>query len=175
MEKEICGTKYLFVTVDYNPTENVLLWVDEILAKYPEHKAIITTHSYLRGNRTLMPTEKGNTMWPMDFTGDVFWERVYSKHKNVLMIVSGHVGGLQLVNNVREGDNGNKVLEVLCNPQVYDAKEIDFDGTIEHGKQDTGLVLYMNFSEDGKKVRFNYYSVLLGKMLKNNNYEFELE
>ncbi len=175
IEKEICGVKYLLVAVDFNPTEKVLEWVDELLSKYPNHRAIITTHSYLKNNGGHITTEAGGTMFPMPFTANVFWDRVYSKHKNIVMIVSGHVGGLQLKTNVIEGDNGNKVLEVLCNPQVYDAKEIDFNGTIEHGKQDTGLVLYMNFSEDGKKVRFNYYSTLLGKMLKNNSYEFELD
>ena len=175
MIKEICGTKYLFVTVDYNPTEKVMLWLDELLGKYPDHKALITTHSYLRTNRTLCPTEKGETMYPLGFTADIFWEKVYSKHSNVFMIVSGHTGGVQLVHNWRVGDNGNKVLEVLANPQVYDTKEIDRQGTIEHGKQDTGLVLYMNFSEDGKKVKFNYYATLLGKFLKNNDYVFDLD
>ena len=175
MEKEIFGTKYLFVTVDYNPTETVMKWVDELLSKYPDHKVIITTHSYLRSNGALISSERGDTTWPMAFTANVFWDQVYSKHENIFMIVSGHVGGLNLSYNTREGVNGHKVFEVLCNPQAYDAKEIDFDGTIEHGKQDTGMVLYMNFSEDGKKIRFNYYSTLLGKCLKNNYHEFELE
>ena len=175
MSREICGTKYLFVTLDFNPTWNVIKWIDELLPKYKDHKVIITTHSYLGNQGGLITTDVGSTMFPMELTAKIFWNEVYSKHENIFMIVSGHVGGLNLVYNFREGEKGNKVFEVLCNPQVYDAKEIDFDGTIEHGKQDTGLVLYMNFSEDGKKITFNYYSTLLGKFLKNNNYTFELD
>ena len=51
---EICGTKYLFITYDYNPSAGVVNWLDEILGKYPDHRAILTTHSYLleNGKRT---------------------------------------------------------------------------------------------------------------------------
>ena len=41
---EICGNKYLFVTVDFNPTEKVFRWVDRILGEYHDHFAIVATH-----------------------------------------------------------------------------------------------------------------------------------
>ena len=175
MTKEICGTKYLFMTVDFNPTENVLNWVNETLAAYPDHKAIITTHAYLSGSGGLIPDETGSTMYHFGITGQVLWERALSKHKNVFMVVSGHIGVTDLVYSYQTGDHGNKVFQVLVDPQSYDAKEINKSGDIEHGTQDTGLVLYMNFSEDGKKITFDYYSTLLGKFLKNNEYTFYLD
>jgi len=174
MTKEIYGTKYLFVTVDYNPTQKVFDWLDELLGQYPEHKAIITMHSYLRGDGTLSDDETGNTMFPLGYTPDKLWDQVLRKHANVLMVVSGHTGGVQLTSSYNYGDNGNRVLQVLVDPQAYDAKEIKTDGTIEHGTQDTGLVLYMNFSEDGTKVSFDYYSTLLDKFLKGNDYVYNL-
>ena len=67
---EICGNKYLFVTVDYNPTENVIRWLDHILGEYPDHRAIVVTHSYINRSGKLRTTEAGDTMYPLGFTAD---------------------------------------------------------------------------------------------------------
>ena len=177
MEKEIYGVKYLFVTVDYNPTQDVLDWLNEFLPQYPDHRVIITTHAYCDGSGGLITSEEGNTVWPMGITGQVMWDECFSRHENIMMIVSGHVGVTQLVTSFNYGDNGNRVLQVLVDPQSYDVKEVDEnkDGVIEtSGTQDTGLVLYMNFSEDGNTVSFDYYSTLLDKFLKGNSYTFNM-
>ncbi len=175
MTKEICGTKYLFITIDFNPTDKVLDWVNETLAAYPDHRAIITTHAYLGSKGDLIKDDKGNTMYLFGNSGDEMWEKVLRKHKNVFMVVSGHVGVTDLVYSYQTGDHGNKVLQVLVDPQSYDAKDSDSGGKIESGIQDTGLVLYMNFSADGKKITFDYYSTLLGKFIKNNDYTFYVD
>ena len=81
------------------------------------------------------------------------------------MVVCGHVDSLNPVYSTMIGDHGNTVHQFLVNPQGYDTKE-DEDGTILKGKQDTGMVLYMNFSADGAKVTFDNYATLLDKELK---------
>lgn len=172
---EICGTKYLFMTVDYNPTDDVLNWVDQTLARFPDHKAIITTHAYLDASGMTISSEDGNTMFPLGNTGYVLWNTVLKKHANVFMVVSGHVAADDLVMSYNTGENGNRVLQILVDPQGYDAKEIDSKGTIEHGTQDTGLVLYMNFSEDGNIITLNYYSTLLDKFRKGNAYTIRVD
>jgi hypothetical protein len=169
------GTDYLFITVDFNPTDNVLKWVDQTLAKYPNHKAIITTHSYLDGIGEVISSDSGSTMYLFGNPGTVLWDEVLSQHENVFMIVSGHTGGVAPTYSYNKGVHGNEVLQVLVDPQVYDAKEIDTNGTIEHGTQDTGLILYMNFSKDGKRINFDYYSPLLGKFLKGTNHTIYIE
>ncbi len=174
---EICGVKYLFVTVDYNPTKAVVEWVDEILGKYPDHRAIVTTHSHLTRSGTLIASEKGDTMFPSDYPATKLWELALKKHSNLLMVVSGHIGAHPPVHAWYEGDNGNRVLQLLIDPQDYDTKERMKDGElyIEHGKQDTGLVYYMNFNEKGQCVSVSYYATLLDKDLKLNEYSFDLD
>ncbi len=171
----IAGVNYLLMSVDYNPTKNVFDWVDGKLAEYPDHKAIIITHSYLTGTGELATSEQGNTVWPMGFTADRLWDEVLSKHENVFMVVSGHTGGIAPTYSYNKGVNGNEVLQVLVDPQAYDAKEINTAGTIEHGTQDTGMVLYMNFSKDGKRINFDYYSTLLNKFLKRTDHTIYIE
>ncbi len=171
---EICGNKYLFLTVDFNPTENVVKWVDRILGEYPDHQAIVSTHSYLNRSGELRTSEKHDTMFPFDFIADRFWDTVLKHHKNVLMVVCGHVDALSPVYSTQIGVHGNTVHQFMINPQGYDTKERE-DGTISCGKQDTGMVLYMNFSADGAKITIDNYSTLLNKeLLKNTDTEITL-
>ncbi len=159
---ELCGNKYLFVTVDFNPTENVVKWVDRILGEFPDHLAILITHSYLERSGALRTTEKGETMYPLGYTADKLWEMALKGHQNLLMILCGHIFATTPVYTTQIGDHGNVVHEFLVDPQGYDTGKTP-EGEIKGGKQDTGLVLYMNFSSDGAKVTFDYYSTLLDK------------
>ncbi|MBQ9703243.1 MAG: hypothetical protein IJV68_01720, partial [Clostridia bacterium] len=187
----IAGTDYLFITIDFNPTDNVLNWVDETLAEYPNHKAIITTHSYLNGYGEVNSSDDGSTMYLFGNPGTVLWDEVLSQHENVFMIVSGHTGGIAPTYSYNTGKNGNEVLQVLVDPQAYDAKEAYWNHdakeeeatgvktpnvySIEHGTQDTGMILYMNFSKDGKRINFDYYSPLLNKFYKYTNHTIYIE
>ena len=159
---DICGNKYLFVTVDYNPTENVVKWVDKILGEFPDRLAIVMTHSYLSGKGNLRTSEEGDTMYPLGFTADKLWEMALQNHKNLLMVICGHIFATTPVYSTKIGIHGNVVHQFLVDPQSYDTGKAE-DGTISGGVQDTGLVLYINFSEDGKKITFDYYSTLLDK------------
>ena len=166
---EICGTKYLFVTVDYNPSKAVADWLNDLLTEYSDHKAIITTHSYMRATGEVIESEKGETAFPTAYGPKSMWKNVYSKHANVFMIVCGHATQANIpIYTVDTGKNGNTVYEFLINPQTYDLK----DG--QYGTQDQGLVMYMNFSEDGKTISLNYYSTLLNKFLKGANYTIDV-
>lgn len=166
---EISGTKYLFVTVDYNPSKAVAEWLGELLTTYSDHKAIITTHSYIKSTGEIIDSEKGETAYPSSYGPETMWKKVYSRYANVFMIVCGHATGANVpIYTVDTGRNGNKVYQFLINPQTYDLK----DG--QYGTQDQGLVMYMNFSEDGKTISLNYYSTLLNKFLKGANYTLDV-
>ncbi len=171
---EICGTKYLFITVDFNPSEAVAKWVDETLAKYPDHKAIITTHSYINKSGEFTD-DKGEVAYLSEYGAATMWDKIYSKHANVFMIVCGHSTGANVpIYTVNTGVNGNRVYQFLINPQTYDTKEPRKEGEKQSGTQDQGLVMYMNFSEDGNTISLNYFSTLLGKFLKGANYTIDV-
>ncbi|MBR2387175.1 MAG: metallophosphoesterase [Clostridia bacterium] len=171
---EICGTKYLFITIDYNPSVAVANWVDETLAKFPDHKAIITTHSYINATGDYV-YETSSVAYHNEIQPEVLWDRVLSKHANVFMIVCGHSIKANIpFYTVNVGDHGNKVYQFLINPQTYDLKEPRKEGEKPSGTQDQGLVMYMNFSEDGNTISLNYYSTLLNKFLKGANYTIDV-
>ena len=159
---EICGKKYLFVTVDFNPTENVVKWVDHILGEFPDHRAIVITHSFLEQSGEFRLTEKGETMFPLGYTADKLWDMALKNHNNLSMVFCGHIFATTPVYSTSIGVHGNVVHQLLVDPQGYDTGKTP-EGEVKGGKQDTGLVLYMNFSEDGEKITFDYYSTLLDK------------
>ena len=174
---ELGKHKYLFVTVDFNPTKNVVDWLSKLLASYPDHRAIITTHAYLTSDGSIISSNSGDTMYPTEYAPSKLWDVCLSKHKNVFMVVSGHVGVNDLVYSYNVGENGNKVLQVLIDPQVYDLKDVSYGGPLAkpNGIQDTGLVMYMNFSEDGNTITFDYYATLLDKELKLSTETLKVE
>ena len=167
---ELGETKYLFVTVDYNHSKAVADWLDGLLKKYSDHKAIITTHSYMKADGSIIKSENNGTAYASPIGPADMWKKVYSRHSNVFMIVCGHETYANIpIYTIDRGKNGNKVYQFLINPQTYDLK----DG--QYGTQDQGLVMYMNFSEDGKTISLNYYSTLLNKFLKGANYTINVE
>ena len=163
---EICGNKYIFITVDFNPTLEVVQWVDHILGEYRDHLAIVTTHSYIRSGGALRTSDTGDTKYPLGYTADKLWDLALKKHENLLMVACGHVGVTTPVYSSKVGDHGNTVHQFLIDPQRYDVKN-NPDGSYLSGIQDTGMVLYMNFSADGSRITFDYYSTLLNKEMKS--------
>jgi hypothetical protein len=162
---EILGTKYIFITLDFNPTDGAVQWLDQLLTQYSDHTAILATHSFTNGSGGLIDSEKGDTNFPLGNTADKISKYVLRNHENLLMVLSGHKAVTRpVVKNTLKGINGNTVNQILVDPQGYDTKE-DEDGTISSGKQDTGMVLYLNFHADGKTVSLDYYSTLLNKEL----------
>ncbi len=111
---------------------------------------------------TKLVKENDGTMHDFGLSPQRMWDQCYKNHPNVLMIASGHVGTTKPVFSVRRGAEGNVVREILVDPQNYDIHR-DADGSPISGIQDTGMVLYLNFSADGKSFTCNYYSTLLNK------------
>ena len=165
---EICGNKYVFITVDFNPTMKVVNWLNDTLEKYSDHMAIVTTHAYIDRNGHHLPENDG-TMIDHGIAAPQLWESCLKLHENLLMVVCGHVSYIKPLVSARKGVNGNVVREILVNPQGYDLNRESGGGV-----QDTGAVLYMNFSENGGKVTFDYYSTLMNKEYAVESYPMNL-
>lgn len=167
---EIDGTKYIFITLDFNPTRGVVTWLDEVLTTYSDHKAIITTHAYTwRGENADGTPKDGEiltiaTLQKVIVAGkaggaapDYIWKNCLKKHSNVIMTVSGHVGSNDPFFFKSTGDANNEVLNVLVNPQSYE----DSTNESKPGVEPTGMVFLMHFNDGGNTIRTEYYSTIL--------------
>ena len=165
----IGNTDYLFVTLDNGASDAELAWAGEIIAANPDHKVIITTHTYLYNDTTTVDDHDSSapTTSP-DFesnNGDDFWNKLIRKYENILLVVSGHVACDEVVTTQVKGDHGNIVTQMLVNFQTVDAH---FGAA--------GMVTMLYFSEDGNTVKVETYSPIKEQyFLEENQFSFKFD
>ena len=160
--------KYLMINLDFGPHDKVLEWAGELCEEYPDHKVIITTHAYLYLNGT--PIDADDHCPPKDNggnnNGDDIWDKLVSKHENIVLIMSGHEACDRIVMTQRKGEAGNTVTEMLIDPQLLDL----------NSAKGLGLVAIFYFSEDGNDVTVEYYSTIKEQYYRGvNQFSFSLE
>ena len=152
--------KYLLITLDYGPSDAVLAWAGDLCEQYPDHNVIITTHAYLYRDGTTLdardacpPATSGGYN-----NGDHMWDKLVSKHANIVLVMSGHDPCEQIVVAQDKGEKGNVVTQMLIDPQGADAQ---LGGL--------GMVAMLYFSEDGRDVTVEYYSTIKEKFFYGVN------
>ena len=148
---------YLFITVDFGPTVEMLEWAGQVADAHPDHRVILTTHAYLYRDGTTLDGEDAfpastsprNRPAELCMDGDDIWEKFASQHPNVHMVLSGHDPAQHIVYRQDPGVNGNTVTQMLINPQ-------HIDGFLDP----TALVAMFYFSEDGNTLTVRYYSIV---------------
>lgn len=160
----VCGIDYLVLLLDYDPKDEVLEWADGILAKYPDHRVIVTTHSYLDLDGSLMTVEKNNSFsTKLKNTGTEIWNKLLRKHKNVFMVCCGHHAWHMACSRIM-GDNGNNVINISL-----DAESMDL-----HIEPPSAIVIVLYFSNDGKYIDVEFVSTYR-KAFYNPDYQFRIE
>lgn len=158
---EVGTIKYLIMCLDYGPSDAVMNWASGVIKDHPDHNVIITTHCYLFRDGTTLdendvapPTKAGGGF----NNGDHIWDKLVKKHKNIVLVVSGHDPYDNIVVKQAKGNEGNLVTQILIDPQGVDLS----DGS-------TGLVAMFHFSEDGKNIQVEYYSTIKKQFFKEEN------
>ncbi len=146
---------YLILALDYGPSDDVLKWAGKVCKQYPGYNVIVTTHGYMDTTGTLLKKGKagvndgGMAYHGAENGGEEIWKQLVSQHKNIVMVLCGHIGENGVVRHVRVGKGGNPVLELLINPQNIDDQH-----------KLTGMVAMLYFSKDGKTVTVQNYSTI---------------
>ena len=194
----ISGVPYMFVCLEYAAPDAILNWASDVIAANPNYNVIYVTHAYL--SKTGVPltwdsgtspddhdsnTNDGNDWGDKDNVnnGEEQWHRLVKKHKNICMVVSGHIGNDEIMVTSRTGDNGNVVKQVLIDHQDIDGNLISSTNLTDNPRG-LGVVSMMYFMGDGKTVRTDAISTLRwysddysGKPYfdESNRFSFELE
>ena len=123
------GTKWIVLSLEFGPRDDVLRWADEVLGEYADHRAILATHHYTNmadiagPNSGPLYAEGTGKNYTMRFQPDGvndgrdMWDTLLSKHGNVSMMFSGHVFGDGAETQVRYGEQGNPVFQIFVNYQ----------------------------------------------------------
>jgi len=120
-ELEIAGEPYLFISIDFGPTDAVMAWVSNEIQNHPDHHIMIVTHSYLYIDGTrVSPGDEHN---PKSYLGDSvndgedMWQDYLKQHPNVECIFSGHHLGGNFSQRVDLNEGGRTVYQSFQNWQ----------------------------------------------------------
>ncbi len=166
--------KYLMLALDFDINDDVIEWANNIISENYDHKVIVAVHAYNSGGDGFL---KGNIGQPGEddetdgdanhdffyFNGERLWDEIFSKHKNMLMVLNGHVSVTDPVINTRKAENGNTVFEILVDPQAHD------DNLHQYGDGAGAFVMLLNFSNNGKTIEIEYISTTRDKHYKERN------
>jgi hypothetical protein len=152
------GHDWLVLALEWGPRHSAVAWANDIVAKHPNHRAILITHAYMYYDETRYdwktkgkaqswnPHSYGTAKNP-DGTndGEELWQKLVRKHPGFVMTLNGHVLNDGLARLSSEGDHGNIVHQMLVNYQMKPLGGESFLRLIE-------------FLPDGETVQIKAYS-----------------
>jgi len=153
---EAAGMQFLIVALECKPRDEVLDWANKIVTDHPEHRVIVLTHSYLKGDKTRSTRGmkiKGNL-------GEQMWQKFVRKHKNIFMVLCGHYSGEAVLTST--GDHGNQVHQVLSDYQ-----------NLNNGGE--SWLRYMIFKPKLDKIGIYTYNPALDKFRNGPSSRFDLD
>ena len=131
------GIDFIMMYVGWSIGDEEIAWMNSVLQKYPERKAILNFHEYLLASGGLGEEPQR------------IFDEVVSNNPNVCMVLSGHYHNAQTVvtefDDNKDGVNDRKVYQML----------FDYQGLPEGGM---GYIRLMHFDLDNQKVIFRTYS-----------------
>ena len=170
----IGSTDYLFMTLDFGASDEMLAWANEVVLAHPNHRVIVTTHGYqgFDGNHLSydntpssggmaaandVDTSVGNNNRGYN-NGQQIFEKFVSLHPNIFLVMSGHTPDEDVVVLESKGVHGNTVTQMLIDAQWMDPQ-----------KDGTGMVCMLYFSEDGRQMEVEWICTDTGKYYKEMN------
>ncbi len=124
---EAGGRKWIALSLEWGPRDQVLAWADSVLKDYADRLAIIITHAYMFDDDTRMdetvapyngsPYNYGTASIPggTNDGGDI-WRELVSQHPNTVLVMSGHITGEGRLSS--QTVHGNTVHQMLIDYQA---------------------------------------------------------
>ncbi|MCM3715580.1 S-layer homology domain-containing protein [Alkalihalobacillus oceani] len=156
---ELGDVEYMVISLEFAPTAEVLEWANEVVAENPDKRVIVTTHTYMYHNGEFISTDHhhSNRHYFSDaMDGPEIWEEFVSKHDNIVLALSGHIGYPDIVVREDIGVNGNVVQNVLADSQYMEPRDL-------------GMIMMMTFKEGSNDVEVNWYSVKYDLFYRERN------
>ena len=135
------GQDFVIVYMSWNIYEDEINWINEVLSKYSDRKAILCFHAYTHVNTSVDGL--------LDYFGVMIRDKVVKKNPNVFAILNGHYSGATY-QTVMFDDDGDGTKERT----VYQICT-DYQSVTQGGMQ---YIKFLYFDVDGDKVFVNAYS-----------------
>lgn len=152
--------KLLVVSMEFDPRGEVLEWVKELTAsdRFKTHKVILLTHSYMNTEGKVIEKENYKVS-PANYGKDI-WEKLIYPSDNIIMLVCGHA--CKIADNYKDNvafridknAKGRNIPQMMFNAQTADGSW--------HGNGGDGWLRILEFLPDGRTIKVQTYSPLLG-------------
>ena len=136
------GNDFIMLYLGWGIDDDSLAWVNDILKKYPDRKAILNFHEYLQasGERSSI--------------GDIIFNKIVKPNSNVIAVLSGHYfGSATLIDNMDDNNDGitdRKVYQMLA----------DYSGATDGGQ---GFMRILQVNPIENKIYVKTYSPYLNQ------------
>ncbi|MGI5819344.1 MAG: metallophosphoesterase [Armatimonadota bacterium] len=118
------GVDLILLHLECNAPDDVLEWAGEVLQEHSDRPAFITTHMYLGPLERPTTAEgwyddpKGRMLWrkihgERGNTPEQLWEKLFSRHPNILIVQAGDQSRTQSIRMHSEGEHGNIVHQMV--------------------------------------------------------------
>ena len=136
------GQDFVILYMSWDIYQNEIDWMNSVLQKYSDRKAILCFHTYTR----VAYNSDGGLM---DYYGQLVQENVVAKNPNVIAVLNGHYHGASYETTVFD-DDGDGVYDRT----VYQVCT-DYQSGFEGGN---GYIKMLYFDLDNNKIYINSYS-----------------
>lgn len=136
------GQDFIVLYMSWDIYQNEIDWMNSVLQKYSDRKAILCFHTYTR----VAYNADGGLM---DYYGQLVQDNVVAKNPNVIAVLNGHYHGASYETTVFD-DNGDGVYDRT----VYQVCT-DYQSGFEGG---SGYIKMLYFDLDNNKIYINSYS-----------------
>ncbi|MGV0919303.1 metallophosphoesterase [Empedobacter falsenii] len=169
--KNLNGKDFLFLTLEYAPTNNTIDWANKIvkLEQYKNHQIVMMTHAYLgRDDKRLAKDETWIIFEPYSINnkiqkseriklpnsnnGEQIWQKLVKSTSNMQLVLSGHISGEGYKQDKNEA--GKSVHQIL-----FDAQSM---GGGHNGNGGDGWLRILEFYPDNKTIKVKTFSPLFG-------------
>lgn len=175
--------KLLIVGLEFGPRDAVVEWANGIVAKHPDHHAILLTHAYMYSDstrydwlahgrdQTWNPNAYGVATRPGQMEqgvndGEALWQKLVSRHPQFAFTFNGHVLNDGIGHLESAGAGGQAVHQMLVNYQCGVRPDRRMGGG--------GFLRLVEVQPDGRTVDISDYSPYYDQWLTDPDRKFSL-
>ncbi|WP_374382351.1 hypothetical protein [Dongia sp.] len=164
------GTKWLVLSLEFGPRDDVLRWASDILDQHLDHRVILASHSLTSyaGQHDPLGAPLYDEGAGYDYgmgsdpqganDGETVYRELLSKYPNITFTFSGHIFGDGAETDVVESQYGTPTFQMLVNYQNGVSREITGNGDESLGNRGgNGAIRLVTIDPDNNRVTTETY------------------
>lgn len=148
------GCRFLHIGLQYHAPDESLAWARRVIRRFPGLPTIVTTHDYLTidGTRNSASNPDNSILDHRDNNPQMIWDEFISRHDQVFLVLSGHVGGQGF--SIDRNDDGHAVYQMMADYQGrWQSARDAGQASSRAGTVGDGWLRLLEFDLDGDRPR----------------------